>query len=108
LTQIGRVTLQKRPNYWTKMTVIWTFWRAGFDTRPVCVGSFGEGIIKKNAYRRVLQCSCTLHKKSCFLLRKNFLRKNVSHLWEMRNGDKRLVGKSERNKHLKDLAGTLQ
>lgn len=71
-------------------------------------GIFGAGIIIKNECRRVLQYSCTLHKKSCFLLRKNFLRKNVSHVWEMRNGHKILVGKSERNKHLRDLAGTLQ
>jgi hypothetical protein len=70
-------------------------------------GICGEGIIK-NAYRRVLQYSCTLHKTSYFLLRKNYLRKNVSHVWEMRNADKIFVGKLERNKHLRYLAGALQ
>jgi len=71
-------------------------------------GFCGEGIIIQNAYRRASHYSCTLHKKSCFLLRKNYLRKNVSHVWDMRNADKILVGKSECNKQLRDLAGPLQ
>lgn len=71
-------------------------------------GICGEGIIVQNAYRRVSQYSCKLHRKSCFLLRKNYLRKNVSYVWDMWNADKILVRKSERNKHLRDLAGTLQ
>jgi hypothetical protein len=31
----------------TKMTVIRTFWRAGFNTRPVCVGSVVRGLSYK-------------------------------------------------------------
>jgi hypothetical protein len=71
-------------------------------------GICGEGNIIQNVYRNVSQYSCTFHKISCFLLRKSCLRKNVSHVRDMRNAGKILVRKSERNKHLSDLAGTLQ
>jgi len=71
-------------------------------------GICGEGIIIQNAYRRLSQYSFTLHRKSCFVLRENYLIKDVSHVWDKRNADKILIGKSERNKHLRDLAGTLK
>jgi len=42
------------------MTVIRTFWRAGFDTRPVCVGSVVRGLSYKmhiEECHRIAACS---------------------------------------------------